>query len=159
MMNPAANPLLLVVLLSALVPVAIVALFAVILATISRLGGWHQLAENYPAQTMPRGRQFGMQSVQLRRWAGYNNCVHFAADESGLWLWCMWPFTFQHPQLYFPWSEISLSNLRVLGIIPVTQIQLRQVPSVPLRISQKLAQRLQSAAGKSWPAYPQAEEN
>jgi hypothetical protein len=154
MMNPAANQLLFVIALVVLVPVAIVALFALILATISRLGGWRRLAEIYSAQTMPRGAQFGMQSVQLRRWAGYNNCVHFAADESGLWLWCMWPFTFRHPQLYFPWSEISLANERVLGMIPVTRLELLQVPEVPLRISQKLAQRLQVAAGKGWPAIP-----
>lgn len=154
MINPAAKPLLFVAMLSVLVPMAIVAMFAVILATISRLGGWQRLAEIYSAQTMPRGRQFSMQSVQLRRWAGYNHCIHFAADESGLWMGCMWPFSFQHPQLYFPWSDVSLANIRVLGIIPVTQIQLRQVPSVPLRISQKLAQRLQVAAGNSWPITP-----
>jgi hypothetical protein len=150
-MNFPANPLPLIVMLALLVPLAIVAFFALVLAVIAKLGGWQKLAEAYPAQTMQRGTPISMQSVNLRRWAGYNNCVTFSANDAGMWMQVMWPFSFRHPPLFFPWSEVEVAEENLFGLIRMVRLQMLATPNVPVRISKKLARRLRAAAGKSWP--------
>jgi hypothetical protein len=55
-----------------------------------------------------------------------------------------------HPPLFIPWREISVSRKKVWWINQVRFCLGREL-KIPLTIRDSLAQKLQSAAGSSWP--------
>jgi hypothetical protein len=89
-----------------LVPIGMIVL-------ISRLSGWHRLAEHYPARSeMPRRRRRWGYGV-FRGWIGYNGGLVVAADEGGLHLAAL-PvlLSFCHPRIFVPWSEVRAIRRR-----------------------------------------------
>jgi hypothetical protein len=82
-------------------------------ASISLLGGWHSLAESYPAPpdfALPSADRFRLKSVQLREHTfvpiSYSNCVTLGVTARGLYLAPIFMFRFLHVPLLIPWSEI-----------------------------------------------------
>ena len=76
---------------------------------ISRVSGWTALAARFAVapDRRPRGDTFGWQSVQLRLFASYSNCVDVVVSERGLFLQPVWPFRFGHAPLLIPWNDIA----------------------------------------------------
>ena len=122
---------------------------AVMLA-ISHLGGWASLAEQYRCEEHFSGPCWNFQCGQFRWFASYNNCLTVGADQRGLFLWVFWPIRVGHPPLFIPWKEISVSRNKVLWTKRV-KLVLGHELGIPLTIGDGLAQKLQSAAGGSWP--------
>jgi hypothetical protein len=88
-----------------LVPLLFVGALNLSLILISTLGGWRQLAETFPANDLPTGKRFRMQSGSLG-WVNYSACLTVYSSPEGLWLSTMWPFRVGHPPIFIPWSEI-----------------------------------------------------
>jgi hypothetical protein len=131
----------------------IVVIWVVVLLVISRLGGWALLAEQYRCLEPFSGPCWNFQCGQFRWFASYNNCLTVGADPRGLFLRIFPLFRVAHPPLFIPWREISVSRHKVLWIKQV-QFRLGHELQVPLTIRDGLAQKLQSAAGSSWPVEP-----
>jgi hypothetical protein len=91
--------------LIALIPLVLVAAWAPILFLVSTLGGWRRLADHFPANDPPTGRQSWMQSLSIG-WASYSNCLTIYVSADGLYLSVMLPFRPGHPPIFIPWSEI-----------------------------------------------------
>lgn len=81
---------------------------------VSVLGGWHSLAETYPAPKgfalLPADR-FRFKSIQMRGHSfvppvNYSNCVTLGVAARGLYLAPMFMFRFMHAPVLIPWSEI-----------------------------------------------------
>ncbi len=130
--------------------VVVLASVGAIMLVVSHLGGWASLAERYPAQEPFSGPCWNFQCGQFRWFASYNNCLTVGADPRGLFLWILWPFRVGHPPLFIPWADISVSRKKVLWINQV-KFLLGHETRIPLTISDRLAERLRSAAGASWP--------
>ncbi len=76
-MDGSAQVGLLVVLTTLALPFAVIFL-------LSRLSGWSELADRFPARgPMPRPRHWFGHAV-LRGWIGYNGALIVASDEEGL---------------------------------------------------------------------------
>lgn len=127
---------------------------------VSHLGGWALLAEQYRCQEPFLGSCWKLQSGQLRWFCSYNNCLTIGADPHGLFLWVFPLFRIAHPPLLIPWREISVSRKKVLWFKQV-RFCLGLELNIPLTIRDSLAQKLQSAAGSSWPgeSFPNAQPN
>jgi len=121
------------------------------LVMVSRLGGWASLAEQYRSQEPFSGPCWNFQCGQFRWFASYNNCLTIGADPRGLFLWVFPLIRIAHPPLFIPWREISVSRNQVLWIKQV-KFCLGHELQIPLTVREGLAQKLQSAAGSSWPA-------
>jgi hypothetical protein len=95
-------------------PVAFVAIWILTTGLISRIGGWHGVAERYGApdgfEVEPEQR-LRFRSILLRRlpWfpARYRGCVTVSLAPVGLHLAVLVFFRFRHPPLLIPWTAIA----------------------------------------------------
>jgi hypothetical protein len=135
---------------SVIIPIAAIAGIMVVFVIISNLGGWASLAEQYRSREPFAVSRWSFQSGQFRWLAGYNNCLTVGANPHGLYLSIFPLFRIAHPPLFIPWREISVSRQKVLWVKQV-RLLLGQELKIPLTIRESLAQKLQAAAGSSWP--------
>ena len=92
----------------AIFPVYFVALWLLVGAIISHVGGWFSLSKIYRTRVPFSGGEWGGQSGQMRWLANYNNVLTLGANQEGLYLASMFLFRFMHPPLLIPWSEIEV---------------------------------------------------
>ena len=116
----------------------------------SSLSGWTALARVYLHKGEFQGEGWRHQSAQMRWLAKYNFCLTVGANPQGLYISILRPFRFAHPALFLPWRAVSSRQVKFLGR-PMTELLLGRETRVPFRIDEKLAARLRSAAGQSWP--------
>jgi hypothetical protein len=81
----------------------------------------------------------------------YGNCVNFGADETGLYMAVFRPFRLGHPPLFIPWSEVRVATQSQGLIFKSRKLFLGRQELIPLLVRSSLAEKLQEAAGKSWP--------
>jgi hypothetical protein len=82
------------------------------LAALSRVSGWRQLADTFPAAANLRPGKWSFATVALTRvipvW--YRACARVGADAAGLSLSLLWPFSLSHPPIMIPWDRISIDR-------------------------------------------------
>jgi hypothetical protein len=117
---------------------------------ISWIGGWFELSRTYRATQEFNGQIWRFQDVYLRLLTRYHGAVSVGASQEGLYLSVIFLVRPGHPPLFIPWQDISVKPGKVLWV-RVYQFQFRQVPSVRLRLKEKLVKDIQAAAGASWP--------
>ncbi|GIS58328.1 MAG: hypothetical protein CM1200mP2_05530 [Planctomycetaceae bacterium] len=91
-----------------LAPGVIVGWFAIV-GLLSWLGGWSRLARVYRDEMseLTDGHTWGMQSVSLRGWCGYNNCITIEATAKGLKIAPWFIMRPGHPPLFLPFDEMT----------------------------------------------------
>ncbi len=134
-----------------LFPAFMVAVWLFATTMTSYLGGWHALSLRYQANGIFGGQKWNYQSGQMRAFTNYNGCLTVGASPAGLYLRPFALFRFQHPALFIPWHEIRVERKRYL-FREMTALYLSSEYSIPLRISNRLAEKIQKAAGDQWPA-------
>jgi hypothetical protein len=112
---------------------------------IARIGGWSQLAREYPARTQLGGRRFRFQSGRMRLGTGYGSCLMVGSDPAGLHLEVLFPFRPGHPALFIPWSDVTVRDDRKSVRGGIT-LGFSRVPEVPLVLSGKLVEQLADAS-------------
>jgi hypothetical protein len=135
---------------AALFPVLLVALWCVVTAAISHVGGWAILARQYRYSSEFMGEKWRMQSGRMRWLMSYNNCLTLGGNETGLYLSVLSLFRFQHPPLLIPWPEISVSRQRRF-FFNYVRLTLGREVKIPLLLRPTIAERLRRAAGSHWP--------
>jgi hypothetical protein len=131
-------------------PAYFVALWLLVSAVISFIGGWTKLAGAFRLVKPFVGQQWKGQSGQMRWIAGYGNCLTVGCNTEGLYLATMPLFRFRHPPLLVPWSEISISQRKIL-FFRFVRFSLGRESGIPLYLRWKLAEKLRRAAGDRWP--------
>jgi hypothetical protein len=79
-----------------------VALWVLVSAVISYIGGWNTLAKRFRFRMPFLGEKWGGQSGRMRWIAGYGNCLTLGCNPQGLYLAIMPLFRFRHPPLLIP---------------------------------------------------------
>jgi hypothetical protein len=130
--------------------IAFVGLWSFVCVLLSHIGGWASLAEHYRCQEPFLGSCWRMQRGEFRWFIAYNNCLMVGADPRGLFLGVFVLFRLGHPPLFIPWRDISVSRRKFVWIKRVRFVLGHDV-QIPFTISDRLAQKLQDAAGSSWP--------
>ena len=134
----------------AIFPVYFVALWLLVGATISVVGGWFSLAKVYRTRVPFHGAKWSMQSGQMRWLANYNNVLTLGASQEGLYLASLFLFRFMHPPLLIPWSEIKVQRKKD-WVFEYVIFTMGHELAIPLRIRVKMAERLRNEAGNCWP--------
>ncbi|MCG8589224.1 MAG: hypothetical protein MJE66_08030 [Proteobacteria bacterium] len=129
-------------------PVFFGALWLTIFAVVSRWGGWRELAQVYPARGTASGERFRWRSAQLRAGCNYNNCLTFVSGPAGLQLSLPFVFSFRHPPLFFPWSELRAREETVWRI-PVVVLEAARCSHIPIKLHRGLAERLLAPTGSA----------
>ncbi|MBI3484741.1 MAG: hypothetical protein HY012_06265, partial [Acidobacteria bacterium] len=78
------------------------------------------------------------------------NCVTFGVDHRGLHI-ASFGLLLGHPSLFVTWSDISVTPKKV-WFTSCAELRFRRVPDISIVISARLADKISSAAGHSWPA-------
>ena len=131
-------------------PVYFLALWFLVAAVISVVGGWFALGKVYRTRVPFDGTTWRMQSGRMRGLANYNNVLTLGVSQQGLYLASMFLFRFMHPPLLVPWSEVKVRRRKGWVFEYVTLTMGRDL-AIPLQIRCKLAAKLREAAGNLWP--------
>lgn len=124
-------------------------LWCAIMLLISRVGGWSQLAGYYRAGGLGPTQTWGLQSISLRYYTGYNGCVTMGIDAAALHLSVWPPFRIGHPNLRIPWEDLHKAAApERFGVI---RLFVSKAPQIPLRLRQSQIERLEAARGQPIP--------
>ncbi len=115
-------------------------LFVVFLT--SWMSGWGKLADVYPARMPFNEECWSWQSGSFRWSASYSGILKVCADTQALHLSVLFMFRPGHTPLSIPWEDIS-GRKRFLNI----ELRFRRADHIPVRISPRLAGRLEQASG------------
>jgi hypothetical protein len=130
-----------------------VALWLGVAYLLDRFGGWDALRKHYRLAGSFHGRRWWFQSGDLSGMS-YRGCLTVGANEEGLYLRMLWPFALWAAPLFIPWSDVSVTTRAGWPIFRLTELRFACAPSIPLRISTRLRDRLARAAGSAWPGAP-----
>jgi len=101
-----------------------------LMALLSRLGGWKALAERYPCSgEAPRPRYWFGYGI-FGRWCGYNGCLIVSADQAGCYLSLWRVFSFCHPPIFIPWSELREIRKQTICWKPIYRFVTTRAPEV-----------------------------
>ncbi len=118
---------------------------------ISGIAGWRELAKVYRAAMPFTGRRWWFQSAEMRWRTSYGGCMNIGANKDGLYLSVLFLFRLGHPPLFIPWPDISAIERRSWLLFKMVELRCRKVPTVPIRIYRRLAEKISEAAGADWP--------
>jgi hypothetical protein len=135
---------------AAIFPIYFLCLWLLVGATTSFIGGWSSLAKAYRTRVPFNGAKWRGQSGQMRWLTNYNRVLTLGTSPGGLYLACMFLFRFMHPPLLVPWSEIKVRRKKG-WVFEYVIFTLGHELEIPLRIREKLAERLRNEAGNYWP--------
>jgi len=131
-------------------PAYFVAIWLLVGAILSFVGGWFSLSKLYRTQVAFGGAKWRGQSGRMRWLSNYNHVLTLGASREGLYLASIFPFRFMHPPLLIPWREIKVRRSKDWFFEYVT-FSIGHELAIPLRIRGKLAARLKNEAGNDWP--------
>jgi len=122
------------------------AFFAIILFTLSQVGGWNSLATRYRMDRLFQGTlwryQFGfLGSVR------YKGALTVGSGTEGLYLAVLFFFRPFHPPLLIPWPEVSLGRSKKTLFVELVEFRLGPEPLASLWLPDALAQQVASAPG------------
>lgn len=138
-------------------PLWFVLAFAVVWAAvtwlISHASGWVGLAQCYRARRQAQGIALRVRAARMGQGAigRFRNVLTLWVSAGGLHLRLLFLFRINSPDLFVPWSDVTVTTGRHL-FFDYVELTFRQAPQIPLRIYGQAAQQLREAAGPDWPA-------
>src|SRR6266404_1828345 len=131
------------------VALLVTAIFFGTIRAVSLWGGWQQLGRFYAAAGNIDGPRWRFQSAVLRNGMNYSVCLTYTVNTEGMHVSMFFHFRFGHPDLFFPWSDITASyEEKWYG--KYVRFQLAKAPSAPFRIEQRLAEKIAATIGPVW---------
>jgi hypothetical protein len=108
---------------------------------VAQLSGWSKLADIYPSRIPFNETCWSMQSARFRWNSNYSGILRVCADSQALHLSVFPMFRPGNPPLSIPWEDIS-GTVYGIGI----ELRFYRAENIPVRISRRLAQRLEQAS-------------
>jgi hypothetical protein len=134
-----------------LFPLYLLAIWLLVSATTSYIGGWASLAYKFRLHEPFMGQSWSGESCLMRWFSRYGMCLTIGCNDQGLYLAMMPLFRFMHPPLLIPWDQISISRLQIM-FFDFVRFSLGRDLDIPLYVRAKLADKLKIAAGGHWPS-------
>lgn len=97
-----------------LLPVGVVGFFLLVSFVLGTVSGWRRLAKRFPAPQKASGPTIGFRSAVFDFGVGYNHCLTLEANERGLVLRVLPPFSVTHPPILAPWDSLRTEHTRFL---------------------------------------------
>ncbi len=114
-----------------------VVMWFLITGGLAHVSGWASLATHFRATSLASGKSFRFVSGAVGKKGfpvGYRNCLSVCIGESGFGLEVLFPFRFQSPPLFIPWSQVESVGERKLFFVRYVVVSLRnQWPAISLQ--------------------------
>jgi hypothetical protein len=135
-----------------LVAACFVGLWLFVTWLISHTSGWVTLARIYRAENAATGIPVRLRAVRMgcSLLGQYRNVLTLWAGANGIQLHMLFLFAINSPDLFIPWSDITVTRGRQ-WFFDYVELRFRGAPEIPLRIYGEAAARVQEAAGADWP--------
>lgn len=121
--------------------------------SISRVTGWHRLAEQFRFEGEFPEKRWRWRTGRMRWTTRYGNCLNFSADERGLYMSLVSFFRPFHPPLFVPWNEIEVGE-KSLFFLPRKEFILGREARIPLWISPGLGEEILASRPNNLSAFP-----
>ena len=109
----------------------------VVTGLLARAGGWASMARTFRATQPPSGQRFRFASGSMGRGAvpvNYGACLFVSVNDVGIHLSLLYPFRFQSPALFIPWSQMESVTEKQHIFSTYTAIRVRgQWPTISVR--------------------------
>jgi hypothetical protein len=114
--------------------------------------GWVNLARHYRTNSLFRGTYIGVGQARFGKgMAGnLNSALLIGANVEGMRLRMIFLFRLSCPDLYVPWSDITVRRGKTWSRDYV-EFEFKKNPDLPLRLFSRAAGRIQALAGTAWP--------
>lgn len=117
-------------------PLVVAAWFA-ITGLLAHAGGWASLARSFRARQPARGERFRFASGSMGGRilpVNYGACLFVSVSDAGMHLSLLYPFRFQSPALFIPWSEVESVTEKQLIFSTRAAVRVRgQWPTISVR--------------------------
>ncbi len=129
-----------------------VALWIAVTWLLSYTSGWVALARIYRASREAGGIPVRLRAARMgRNLVGqFRNVLTLWVGSDGLQLRLQFFFRINSPDLFFPWTDVSVTRGRQF-FFDYVELKFRQAPEIPLRIYGKSGELVREAAGDDWP--------
>ncbi len=117
---------------------------------LSRISGWHKLAQKYLCIDFVSGEKWQFRSAKLRYSVGYIGCVNFVANREGLGISIFFVFRVGHPPLFIRWTDIEISKETRLFRNLIRFTVGRDFP-IPILVNNSLGHKIMETAGQFLP--------
>jgi hypothetical protein len=117
---------------------------------LSRMSGWHKLAQKYLRIDFVSGEKWRFRSAKLRYSVGYNSCVNFVANREGLGISIFFVFRVGHPPLFIRWTDIAISK-ETKFLRNVIRFTVGRDFPIPILVPKSLGLKIIEAAGQYLP--------
>ena len=128
-----------------------VALLVAIPYIVGAVGGWRLLSERFRAVEEFRGDISRWFSASMRWGVQYNNVLRLGANAEGVSIAPQLLFRKGPVPLFIPWNAIRLERSGWQYFYLSVTFRLGLEEQIPFRVSKRIARKLRSAAGDSWP--------
>jgi hypothetical protein len=115
---------------------------------ISYTTGWAILARVYRATEPFEGERWTPFHAQLGNFGplgSFGNSLNIGANREGLSLSVFILFRVNCPTLFIPWEEVFIESRRFVGY-RYKEFRFRETPSIPLRVSESLGEKIAAFA-------------
>ena len=119
--------------------------------SLSMFGGWFALARKFRCENEFEGKKFRFCSAYMRFFCHYGSVLTLGTASTGLYMAIFPIFRVGHPPLLIPWSEVTVLKGETGIVFKRRRLLLGREESIPLSISNSLAEDLRTAAGQAWP--------
>ncbi len=118
-------------------PFTFVVMWAVITGLLAHISGWAGLSSHFRAAAPPSGERFrfvsgsmGLKSFPV----SYGGCLFLDVNTHGFRLSILFPFRFQSPPLFVPWSQVASVTEKKFLFMAFTELRLRDHwPTISIR--------------------------
>ncbi len=140
---------------SATLMALIVVLFPLVFGTIwcgvvllvSRIGGWHRLAQHYARDEAPSGPRYRFQSGSIGLMS-YRHTLDLTVTPAGLYLSVIWPFRIGHPSLFIPRAAFHDPRPGLSLFARATRVAVGQPPIAHLQLPSAVVDPLLAEGGR-----------
>jgi hypothetical protein len=109
--------------------IAFIVLFTLLWVSISfllsRLGGWANLAEQFPAICRGQGNVFNWHSARFNYFVNYSNCLTVIVSAAGIYLQPMIFLRMGHKPIMVPWDAITVLERRYFFVFVTTKLKIK----------------------------------
>ncbi len=113
------------------------------------MAGWPQLHEKYPGREGWDTECWSLQSAMMRLGMSYRSILKVCVDAEGLYLSVIFPFSISQKPLFIPWLDVTAAKKR-WGFMNGVELRFQQVPNIPIKITESLAQRMAEGSKGTW---------
>lgn len=128
-----------------LFPIFFIVMWCCVSFILSKFGGWHYLAKQYPCTRKFNGKKYYFNAIKMGL-VNYRNCITVGVNNTELYLGVMFLFRIGHKPMKIPLAEIT--GKQIDGII--FDYVILSIKNINIKIPKKLADKIVIASNGAW---------